>query len=168
MLKLRPFSFGDEESAVAAHKDFESDELSFLLFYDAAQTWSTWLQLMDDIQQGKNIPENYVRAATFAAEVDGELVGRVSVRYELNDFLAQRGGHIGYAVIREHRRKGYATEMLRLALRHADDAGVRPVLVACGDDNLESIAVIEHCGGELESIGPDGDGITYRRYWFSS
>jgi predicted acetyltransferase len=38
----------------------------------------------------------------------------VSVRCELSPLLASRGGHIGYAVLREHQRRGYASEMLSL------------------------------------------------------
>jgi predicted acetyltransferase len=167
-LRLRPFTFDDEVPALAAQKDFEGDGLSFLAPYDVGQTWTQWLELIVGIEQRNNIPENYVPGVTLAADVDGELVGRVSVRYELNEYLANRGGHIGYAVLREYRRKGYATEMLRQALQFTNDAGVNPVLVACDDDNVGSAAVIERCGGALESIGPDADGIIYRRYWFST
>jgi predicted acetyltransferase len=38
--------------------------------------------------------------------------------------------------------------------------------VTCDDDNIASAAVIERCGGVLEAVGPDDDGIIYRRYWF--
>jgi predicted acetyltransferase len=165
-LLLRPFTPKDEVVSLAAQKDFECARLSFLTSYYEAQPWDEWLALMAMYREGRNIPKGHVPGAMLAAEVDGELVGRVSVRFSLNEYLANRGGHIGYAVIREHRRKGYATEMLRQALRFADNAGVRPILVTCDEDNIASAAVIERCGGVLESVGPDADGIIYRRYWF--
>lgn len=31
--------------------------------------------------------------------MDAQLIGRTSIRFEFNDFLAQRGGHIGYGVL---------------------------------------------------------------------
>ena len=94
------------------------------------------------------------------------LVGTISVRFALNDFLATRGGHIGYAVHPEHRRRGYATEMLRLGIDLARSQGVGDLLVTCNDDNVGSAAVIERCGGVLESVRHDDQGVPFRRYWF--
>src|SRR5205823_10794988 len=37
----------------------------------------------------------------------GHLVGRVGIRYELDDLLTQHGGHIGYAIDPRWRRQGY-------------------------------------------------------------
>jgi predicted acetyltransferase len=116
-----------------------------------------------------------VRALQLIAEVEGELVGRVSIRFELNDFLAATGGHVGYAVVPTHRKKGYATEILQQALAILRAEGVVRVLVTCKDSNDGSRKVIEHCGGVFESIvpiGPEeglcsdtGEGV--RRYWIT-
>jgi predicted acetyltransferase len=42
-------------------------------------------------------------------------------RHSLNAFLARVGGHIGYVVAPEFRRRGHATMMLRLALKIANE-----------------------------------------------
>jgi predicted acetyltransferase len=44
--------------------------------------------------------------------------------------------------------------------------GVERVLVVCDDDNEGSAAVIERCGGVLESVVTRDDGDPpFRRYW---
>ena len=81
--------------------------------------------------------------AFLVAEVAGQLVGRTSIRHELNEFLAREGGHIGYGVVAEHRHRGYATAILRISLIIARAVGIDRVLVTCDEDNVGSAAVIE-------------------------
>jgi len=71
-----------------------------------------------------------------------------------------------FGILPEHRRKGYATEVLRQALDVARNIGIRRILLCCADDNAGSIKVIERCGGVLEAV-IDVDGGKLRRYWFS-
>lgn len=99
------------------------------------------------------------------ADVAGRIVGRVSIRHELNERLLVEGGHIGYAVLQEYRRRGYASEILRQSLVVARTLGVERVLITCDDDNVGSSAVIERCGGVLDSMSTADDGHAVRRYW---
>ncbi len=93
--------------------------------------------------------------------VDGEdYLGRIAIRHELNDFLLDVGGHIGYDVRPTRRREGHATAMLQHALPWALRLGIDPALVTCDDDNVGSIRVIEAAGGVLEDVR----GVK-RRYW---
>jgi len=93
--------------------------------------------------------------------IDGDdYLGRIAIRHELNDFLLDVGGHIGYDVRPTRRREGHATEMLRKALPWALALGIDPALVTCDDDNVGSVRVIEAAGGVLEDVRG-----TKRRYW---
>lgn len=165
-LILRPFGPADEAPALAAAAEFHGTGFDFLAFdFDPRMLWEQWTSLMERHRRGIDLPENRVRGAFLAADVDGQLVGCASIRFELNDLLAARGGHIGYAVIPEFRRRGYATAILTESIKIARSEGVGALLVACDDDNVGSACVIERCGGVLESVAFAEDGTAFRRYW---
>jgi predicted acetyltransferase len=155
----------DENEARDAHAELEAEAFSFLLGWEADKPWPAYLDELDRIRRGVELPEGYVPATFLIAEVDRALVGRVSVRHELNEFLANEGGHIGYAVRPQYRHRGYATEILRQSLIVARAEGVDRVLVTCDDDNMASATIIERLGGVLEDVRQGNDGIPKRRYW---
>jgi predicted acetyltransferase len=164
-LLLRPFAAHDEAAALAAHHAFVADGFTFLLGYTERTSWLDWLQGIDRIRAGIDVPPDRVRAAFLAAEVDGQLVGRVSVRFELNDWLAREGGHIGYGVLPAFRRRGYATEILRHAIELGHTEGLEGLLLICDEVNVGSATVIERCGGVFEEAATTEDGRAIRRYW---
>jgi predicted acetyltransferase len=165
-LRLRPYRVDDEGDALAAHEALRADEFHFLLGWDPSMPWMDFLIALENQRLGRNLTDEQVRAVQLVADVDGEFVGRASIRFSLNDFLALRGGHIGYAVVPPHRRRGYATEILRQALVVIRAEGVNRVLVTCEDSNIGSLEVIERVGGVLESIVPlEEGGPSLSRYW---
>lgn len=100
--------------------------------------------------------------------VDGEkFLGISSVRHQLNDFLMQRGGHIGYAIRATERKKGYGKLILKLTLAYVKSTlGLEKALVTCHDQNIGSIRIIENNGGILQDTVPiAGLAIPERRYW---
>lgn len=82
------------------------------------------------------------------------------MRHRLNEHLLEGGGHIGYDVRPTARRRGYATAMLRDALRKAAELGIEKALLTCDDDNVGSYKVIEANGGVMEDVRHGR-----RRYW---
>lgn len=94
------------------------------------------------------------------------LVGCIELRHTLNEPLAVIGGHIGFSVIPEERRKGYATEMLKQVLAVAKKAGIDKVLLTCDIDNIASCKTVEKCGGKKEQEDAFVlDGEPYYKYW---
>lgn len=115
-------------------------------------------------------PADWVPATTLFAvrEGDGRIVGVIDIRHHLKQpFLAQFGGHIGYAVRPSERRQGYAAEMLRQALDQAKHIGLTKVMLGCFADNIASIKTIEKCGGQLTAIKPYNDGQLVHIYWIT-
>jgi predicted acetyltransferase len=159
-LRLRPLRVTDEQLARQAHGELALEGFAFLLDVRAGEPWHTYLDRLDKLQRGVDVPAGWVPATFLIAEAEGQLVGRVSVRHELNAYLGEFGGHIGYAVRPAHRRRGFATDILRQALHRAQNAGVQRALVTCDLDNVGSAKVIEKCGGALEGVTPARDGST--------
>lgn len=93
------------------------------------------------------------------------LLGAVDIRHYLNDFLYREGGHIGDGIRPSERRKGYATEMIRLALDECRKLGIERVLMVCDKDNVGSAKSIINNGGILENEFMGSEGVIEQRYW---
>jgi predicted acetyltransferase/8-oxo-dGTP pyrophosphatase MutT (NUDIX family) len=158
-----------------------NDELAFLEWYDSWKNddpeWATFiwkegmshaehLQRLSDYKDPSKIPPQRVTSTMLYAFVEQKIVGRLSVRHKLNENLLRRGGHIGYSVGQNHRRKGYAKEMFKQAMKYCQEIELGKVLVSCADDNIASWRVIESIGGSLENrvFDPEEDELI-RRYW---
>lgn len=168
VLQLRPVQPSDEESIRAAHESIARyDGFDFAPGLTSTMEWPDYLAVLEDYERGRNLPDGIVPATFLIATVGSELVGRVSIRHVLNDKLRQLGGHVGYAVLAQHRGRGYGTEMLRQSIGIARGLGIDRILITCDETNAASRRIIETCGGILESVGPMGDGTHVRRYWIS-
>jgi predicted acetyltransferase len=164
-LHLRRISIQDEPQIRAAISEFGTEGGHWSYRFRPDLPWDEYVSLVHGWEDGIDLPDGFVRHAELVAVVGDDIVGRTSIRFELNDFLRTLGGHIGYAVRPPFRRQGYATEILRQSLEIARARGIDPVLVTCDDDNLASAKVIEANGGKLESIVPGEAAVPKRRYW---
>lgn len=164
-LTLRPPRPADEDQFRRAHAALAAEGFTFGLGYEDGMPFDEYVRQVERNRRGEDLPTRWVPNTFLVADVGGEIVGRSSIRHELNEFLATEGGHIGYSVVPEHRRRGYATEILRQSLDVARSHGIERALVTCDDDNAGSAAVIERCGGVFDSHIVGEAGTTMRRYW---
>lgn len=163
-LILRPVGVDDEGAVLAAQAAMRDDGFTFAPGYRADRAWPDFLARLAEQARAVEVP-GFVPVTFLVAVVGTTIVGRTSVRHRLNDSLLAMGGHIGYGVLRDHRRQGHATEILRQSLVIARSLGVDRALLTCDDDNVGSVRTIERCGGVLENIVDDGSGVAKRRYW---
>ena len=160
----------EEAEFLRAHRATSPSVPSFLHYYEEGMSFRRYLEVLAEQERGENLPANHVPSTFLFAFAGTRIVGRVSIRHALNPDLERVGGHIGYVVVPEYRRQGYATAILRQSIQIArQKLGLKRVLVTCDADNVGSIRTIEKNGGVLESIvtGPDGDNPR-RRYWIAT
>jgi len=80
---------------------------------------------------------------------DGEFAGQIGLRWQpgTDVLLSHVLGHFGYAVVPWKRRRGYATEALRMMLDEARAVGLGSVEITADKGNIASCRVIEVNGG---------------------
>ncbi len=129
--------------------------------------YEEYLKITRDISEGINL-NRCVQADTFFLVKKGEqrILGAINIRYSLNDYLLNYGGHIGYGIRPSERKKGYATEMLRLALSICKEKGLDKVLITCDKDNIASAKTMLGNGAILENEVLE-DGKIVQRYWIT-
>ncbi len=93
-------------------------------------------------------------------------VGAINIRHTLNQSLLNTGGHIGDGVRPSERRKGYATNMIKLGLEECRKLGIERVLITCDKSNIGSAKSIINNGGVLENEVIE-DGVVEQRYWIT-
>lgn len=169
-LVLRPLIESDEAAFKAAIAEFKSSdpEWFFAFDFDDKIEFSAYLLHLDAWTRGKDLPRNFVPNSFLVAVVGDRIVGRASIRHQLNDFLFRLGGHIGYGVVASCRRQGYATAILKKSLQYCKKLGMDRVLVTCDEDNIASCRVIEANKGILENTLTGADlKVPKRRYWIN-
>lgn len=140
-----------------------TDHSPYAIFKNDYHDFDYYLEHLDL----KEAVGKYVPTSTFFL-LDTErdrLLGAVNIRHYLNEDLLKEGGHIGDGIRPSERRKGYATEMIRLALIECRKLGIEKVLMTCDKDNIGSAKSIVKNGGVLENEFVNSDGVIEQRYW---
>jgi len=131
-------------------------------------SFDEWLDKINKESEGEDLLPNRVPASTYVLASDDQVVGIYNIRHELNDYLLNYGGHIGYSINPKMRQKGYGTKGLELALIECEKMGINKVLITCNVKNIASARVIEKCRGKLENIIIDKNGNELKRYWIDN
>ncbi|WP_028856005.1 GNAT family N-acetyltransferase [Psychrilyobacter atlanticus] len=111
---------------------------------------------------GINLKNGRVPQTNYWLYVDEIPCGLIVLRRRISEPLVKRGGHIGYYIKKDYRKKGYGQKMLGLCLDLLREEGMDKVLITCDIDNKGSQKIIEGNRGILENI-IDGS----KRYWIT-
>lgn len=127
---------------------------------DEALSYDQWL-----IKINRDIKLEIHSIVFFAVrKADKKLIGTINIRYPYLGYV-QHHGHIGNGIRPSERRRGYATEMLKLALDYCKKAGLNKVLLTCDKSNIGSAKTIMKCSGIFESEARQSNGDFLQRYW---
>lgn len=166
MRLLRP-SMEYKQQVLEYKKEFieNGDDLAGASYLQKYDVYEEWLKFVRDNEK-EDTKHTEVTADVFLAirEEDNKLVGMINIRHALNEYLYNYGGHIGYSVRKAEWRKGYAKEMLKIALEKCRGLKMKKILITCDADNIASAKTIKSCGGILENEVYE-DGILVQRYW---
>lgn len=168
MLEIREIKISDIEKLNLYKEKF----LRTASYIDGASGLSNsdtkdWVENLELYKSKDTVPNNFVPAHTFIAIKDNKIVGIINARHELNEYLANFGGHIGYSVSPSERKKGYAKQMVLFALDfYKNELNKDKVLLTCDKENIASKKTIIACGGILENCVKEDDSFT-ERYWIN-
>lgn len=130
-----------------------------------------WLDRVNVCSSNESLSPYGTIASTFVAlrKNDNKIIGTIQVRHTLTEELRDNGGNIGYAIRPDERKKGYATQMLKLALEFCKSLDLNKVLIDCDEANIASAKTMIKCGAifDRKQIIPLSEGGVeiLHQYW---
>lgn len=161
-IELRRPTVADQQAILDMIAEFEREGSAMDGgFYQAGEDFDSWIENLGLAEAGLGLPQGFVPYIQYVSfDESGQAIGFLNLRLRLNDFLLNKGGHIGYSIRPSQRQKGFAKEQLELGLQEARLKNISKVLVTCSEENVASRRTIMAKGGILEDIR---EGV--ERYW---
>ena len=159
-------SYADEIIKYKEESLAESPIINGSAGLDRFSSIEIWFEELKKRSCEDTVPKGLVPSSTYLAvrEKDNYIVGMIDIRHYLNEYLTQVGGNIGYGVRKTERNKGYAKQMLKLALEKCKELKIKKVLITCDEDNIASEKVILSANAKLEDIRNVND-ENKKRFW---
>lgn len=125
----------------------------------ASSNYEEWLDKVN--QMAVVSKDGWGRSNLYLVCYNDCLVGLLNVRYEMSEELQKIYGNIGYGVRPSARQMGFATEMLRYALKECEVNGLKYAIVGCVEENIASQKTMVRNGGQLihRGVGYQKDAV---------
>lgn len=131
------------------------------------EDFEAWIELLNAEEHTPQQP-GHVTCSYWWITDGADYLGAIALRHELNEYLYNFGGHVGYSVRPAYRRRGIASEALRQVVTRAHERGMERLLLTCDSDNIGSQRTIVANGGVLEDTRQRADGAVTLRYWITT
>lgn len=173
-LKLVAPSINDKKSALEMLEEIKVADAglpwqySGLANLEEANSYEEWVKEKDNESKGIDLKDGFVPCTTlFLKRIsDNKICGSISIRHELNKFLLDFGGHIGYSITPSERGKGYGKLQLKMGLEIAKSLDIEKCLITADVENVVSNKTIISEGGVLENtVMWKSDPLN--RYWIN-
>jgi predicted acetyltransferase len=160
-------SLTHKDQWIAMTNAFSAEGTTGFWLYGNPEPDFGYFMAKDEMYRSEKISNsNKVPATTYWLIDNDQLIGHTNIRHRLNKSLELKNGNIGYHISPAHRKKGYGTKILELALIEAKRIGLKKVLITCDENNIGSAKIIEKNGGILENIiDIPGEVVRTKRYW---
>lgn len=126
----------------------------------------------ENSRQGIGLKEGHVACTRLWLIEDEKFVGIFDIRHSLTESLKEKGGHISYYTIPSARKRGIATQGLKLCCQYSLDVlMINEVLVTCNALNIASYKTMKKVMfeyGGVESAPVLLDDSEQRRVWIKT
>ena len=104
-------------------------------------------------RKGEGLKDGYVASTRLWLVEDEKFVGVFDVRHTLTESLEKEGGNIAYYIVPSARKRGLATQGLKLCCKYAREfLGLEKVLLTCNSLNIASYKTMKKVMEELGGI----------------
>lgn len=159
----------EHKALVEDFYDEIKNDINHIIGFGEFKNFNAWLADMQSRLTGHNLSESMVKESYYLCFDRYKLIGVLSIKHELNEYLFNYGGHIGYAVRQSERNKGYATAILATGLKKAKELNLSKLLIVCNKNNIASAKTILNNGGILEDeILDPYENVIIQRYWINA
>ena len=150
MLYLKKLTLSDDKGVYEMLQEILKNDNGFHnnvngMTYEEFRLWLTKEYARDNGE----LEEWMVPQSSYWLMNDDLPIGYGRIRHSLNDNLYETSGHIGYAIRKTERGKGYGNQILKLLLDECAYLGISEIQVAANAENILSNKVILSNNGIL-------------------
>ncbi len=150
-MKIEKISLKHKEAILEMCKEYNlnNEDYNGAFFIKNIIDYEEKIKELDNASNGILDNPAFVPYTCYVFIIENKIVGVGSVRHYLNEYLEKFGGHIGYSIRPNDRKKGYGSKALELLIKQAKEMDIENILITCNINNIGSKKVIENNNGKF-------------------